>query len=242
MPYFPAQLCCGLLLGLGACSAPATSLVRPATRTAPSGVVYTLFYPDRLRLQIVTRRPDPATSPVQLSVAAAYTDLATNQPLDLLVSHGQVRQRTPKVGYLEGLLTVVGDTLTITHLPAGHAVPPAALARVRRQQGTLLLQELLVYQGRNLRGPGGSRFQRRALVEWAPQRFAVVESVADTLSMQQFGADLVALGARSALYLDMGDWDEGWYKQCDQVVALGHRRTKTPRQSNWLVFTPAAAK
>jgi hypothetical protein len=242
MPYFSAQLCGGLLLGLGACSAPTTSLVRTATRTAPSGAVYTLFYPDSLRLQIVTRRPDPAASPVQLSVAAAYTDLATNQPLDLLVCQGQVRQLTPKVGYLEGLLTVVGDTLTITHLPTGQAVPHAALARVRRQQGTLLLQELLVYQGQNQRGPGGSRFQRRALVEWAPQRFAVAESVADTLSMQQFGADLVALGARSALYLDMGDWDEGWYKQRNQVVALGHRRTETRRQSNWLIFTSAAAK
>jgi hypothetical protein len=83
----------------------------------------------------------------------------------------------------------------------------------------------------------GSLFQRRALVELAGQRFVVVESMSDSLTMQQFGEDLLELGAYNALYLDMGDWDEGWYKTGKQVVKLGHRRTETGRQSNWLVLT-----
>ncbi|TPG65318.1 hypothetical protein [Hymenobacter nivis] len=105
-----------------------------------------------------------------------------------------------------------------------------------RRHGSLLLQELLVFQGKNQKLAGGSTFQRRALVEWADHRFAVVESLADDVTMQQFGEDLVALGARNALYLDMGGWDEGWYRAGNNVVVLGHWRTDTAQQSNWLVF------
>jgi hypothetical protein len=105
------------------------------------------------------------------------------------------------------------------------------------------LQELLVYQGQNKKAAGGSLFQRRALVELVNHRVAVVESESDSLSMHQFGEDLLELGAYNALYLDMGDWDEGWYKTGEQVVKLGNRRTETARQSNWLVFVaPSSAE
>ena len=225
-----------LLAGAAAC-APATGPeVRTETRQTQSGSQYTVFYPDKLSVQVSCRRPEAEGGPVQLCVAAAYTDLQTNTPLDLLVCNGTVLEPAAKVGFLDGVLTIVGDSVRISRIAKGQSPPEAEVARVRAAGGTLLLQELLVFAGQNQRAAGGSLFQRRALVELANRRLAVVESVADGLTMQQFADDLLALGARNALYLDMGDWDEGWYKANGRVIRLGHRQTETARQSNWLVF------
>ncbi|RAK70284.1 hypothetical protein [Hymenobacter edaphi] len=229
-----------LVAGLLSCSRADRPQVTAEGRTTKAGTQYTVLYPNQLAIRVVTRRPVPDSQQYQLSVAAAYTDLATNQPLDLLVCNGRALQARATVGFLNGVLTITGDSLRITRIASGHSPPEAVLHRVRRRQGTLLLQELLVYQGRNQRPAGGSRFQRRALVEFAAHRFAVVENQAGRLTMQQFAAELVELGAHNALYLDMGDWDEGWYRAGSRVVALGTLRTETARQSNWLVFVRPA--
>ncbi|MFD2720219.1 phosphodiester glycosidase family protein [Hymenobacter monticola] len=223
-----------LLPAFLACSGqgPAVQIVG---KTTAGGNQYSLFYPQGTAIQITTTRPDAANSRYQLSVAAAYTDLDTDQPLDLLVSNGRELQPRPKVGFLDGMLMLVNDSLAITRIPEQSQFRAAA-ARMQRQSGTLLLQELLVQEGRSVHAAGGSAFQRRALVELADHRFVVAESVGDDLTLKQFGDDLRELGARNALYLDMGDWDEGWYKTGGRVVKLGHRRTETARQSNWLVM------
>ncbi|WP_046242391.1 hypothetical protein [Hymenobacter terrenus] len=225
-----------LLTGLFACSHHSAQEVHLEGRTTANGHQYSLFYPQNLTIQVVTSRPDAADSQYQLSAAAAYTDLETDQPLDLLVCNGRVLQARASVGFLDGVLTIVGTHYTISRIPKGQSPPSVQVENVRRQQGTLLLQELLVYQGKNQRPNGGSVFQRRALVEFADHRFAVVEDLSDYSMMKQFGDDLIELGAKNALYLDMGGWDEGWYKVGSQIVKLGHRRTETARQSNWLVF------
>lgn len=211
-------------------------------RTTANGRQYSLFHPQKLSIGLVTSRPGVADSRYQLSVAGAYTDLDTDQPLDLLVCNGRVLQAKGKVAFLDGQLTIIGDSLAITRIPKGHTPPSAQVELVRKQQGTLLLQELLVFEGQNVRPDGGSLFQRRALVELASRRFAVIESLSDYTTMKQFAADLIELGAKNAVNLDMGGWDEGWYKTGSQVVKLGNHRTETVRQSNWLVFAkPAAA-
>jgi hypothetical protein len=225
-----------MLTGFLACNSKAAPEVQMEQRKTARHTQYSLFYPQGLAVRVTTSRPPVGDSRYQLSVAAAYTDLQTDQPLDLLVCDGRVRQTRAKVGFLDGALTILGDTLSISQLARGQSPPSAQLARVRAQHGTLLLQELLVFQGKNQKAAGGSVFQRRALVEFAHHRFAVVESASDYLTMKQFGDDLVELGAQNALYLDMGDWDEGWYKSRGQLVKLGNRRTETARQSNWLVF------
>jgi hypothetical protein len=225
-----------LLLSLVACKQQTAQQVRVEERKTQKGSSYTVFYPQNLAVQVVTQRPLATDERYHLSVAAAYTDLDTNQPLDLLVCQGRPLQAKAKVGFLTGVLTISGDTLTIGRVAGGQSPSPAQLALASQRQGTVLLQELLVFEGKNQRQAGGSFFQRRALVEFANHQFAVVESVADDTEMQQFGDDLLELGAKNALYLDMGDWDEGWYRADSKVVTLGHRRTHTARQSNWLVF------
>jgi hypothetical protein len=225
-----------LLIGLLACSPKAAHEVHAVQRKTKKGAVYSLFYPRNLAVRVVTSRPNLNDSHNLLSVAAAYTDLQTNQPLDLLVCDGRVLQAQAKVGFLDGALIIVDKTLTISKITKGQSPPSAQLAHVRTHNGTLLLQELLVFQGKNQKAVGGSVFQRRALVEFAHHQFAVVESASNYLTLKQFGDDLLELGAQNALYLDMGDWDEGWYKAPGKLIRLGNRRTETARQSNWLVF------
>jgi hypothetical protein len=229
------------LLTLAGCTQQATQQVRVEEKKTQKGSSYSIFYPQSLAIEVVTQRPKTTDERNCLSVAAAYTDLDTYEPLDLLVCQGRVRQTAAKVGFLTGQLTIVGDSLTISRLAPGQSPPSAQLARVSRRHGTVLLQELLVFEGKNQRQAGGSVFQRRALAEFANHQFAVVESVADNLEMQQFGDDLLELGAKNALYLDMGDWDEGWYRVGSRLVQLGYRRTHTAQQSNWLVFTKPAS-
>ncbi|GAB3637076.1 hypothetical protein GCM10027422_26660 [Hymenobacter arcticus] len=241
MKILNKSLLLGMLLGLLACTQNTAHQVVVKERTTQGGNSYAVFYPQNLAIQVVTARPSAEDENCALSVAAAYTDLETSQPLDLLVANGRLRQTKATVGFLNGVLTIIGNKLTINKIDRGKSPPSAQLARVQSQQGTLLLQELLVLDSKNQKPAGGSLFQRRALVEFADHRFAVVESASDAIGMQQFGDDLVELGAKNALYLDMGDWDAGWYKRGSQVVTLGHRRTETPRQSNWLVFAQPAS-
>lgn len=236
MRLLKANLLFCLLLALAACRRQGAPQVRVEEKQTPQGSRYTVFYPQNLAVDVVTQRPRAADARYQLSVAAAYTDLDTDAPLDLLVGQGHLRQTAATVGFLTGVLTIVGDTLTIGRVAAGQALPLAQLVRASQRQGTVLLQELLVFEGKNQRQAGGGAFQRRALVEFANHQFAVVESAADDLEMKQFADDLLALGVKNALYLDMGDWDEGWYRDGRRVTTLGHRRTHTARQSNWLVF------
>lgn len=240
MRILKTKLLLCLLAAFSACRPPGLQQVRVVERKTAGGHFYSVFYPQQLAVRVVTTRPQVENSADQLSVAAAYTNLDTDQPLDLLVQQGRVRQTKSTIPFLRGVLLSVGDTLTISRLPTSPALLKAQVEAAHRRRGTLLLQELLVFEGEKQQFGPGSVFQRRALVEFAARRFAVVESMADDLTMNQFGADLRELGAKNALYLDMGDWDEGWYKAGGQVVKLGNRRTQTARQSNWLVFAASA--
>ncbi|MDJ1485324.1 hypothetical protein QNI16_32835 [Cytophagaceae bacterium YF14B1] len=225
-----------VLLSLINCTDSSEREIRIEKRKTKKGNVYTFFYPQDCSIGLATQRPDPKDKRYVFSVAAAYTDLQTSQPLDLLVYNGKVLQTNARVGFLNGVLTFINNTISISHIAKGQYPTSTQIEEVRKKKGTLLLQELLVYDGKNLKGEGGSVFQRRALVELKDHRFAVIESISDYVTMKQFGDDLIEMGAWKAIYLDMGDWDEGWYKSSDKVVKIGNRRSQTGRQSNWLVF------
>lgn len=79
-------------------------------------------------------------------------------------------------------------------------------------------------------------FQRRAIVKLKDGQTALVESK-NALTLTQFGLDLKELGAKNALYTDMGAYDEGWYRDADKAVKpLGNDRSLTEKQTNWFTF------
>jgi hypothetical protein len=66
--------------------------------------------------------------------------------------------------------------------------------------------------------------------------FAVIQGM-DEMYCEEFIDGLVRQGVKQALYLDMGTWAYGWYRERKgaPVVELAPRFTNTQYQTNWLV-------
>ena len=57
------------------------------------------------------------------------------------------------------------------------------------------------------------------------------------ISIQEFQESLLKIGAVNAIYLDMGSYSEGWYKNYDRrKVVIGEKMTDTDKQTNWLIY------
>jgi hypothetical protein len=76
---------------------------------------------------------------------------------------------------------------------------------------------------------------RRALVE-KDGEFFVAESD-DRLSIGEFQTMLMKIKAKNAIYLDMGTWSEGFYRNQDnELISIGKQIQSTKYQTNWLYF------
>ena len=58
----------------------------------------------------------------------------------------------------------------------------------------------------------------------------------ERLTIQDFQKALVDAGVENAVYLDMGGWSEGWYKNAyDEKMVIGEGMTSTDKQTHLLV-------
>jgi hypothetical protein len=164
-------------------------------------------------------------------VAGTYTSPADGVEGVVLID-GRVVQTT-RQGW-QGLLRIEGGRAHVEHV-AQNALAKPSLVELSRRRVSLVQGHLLVDGGKPTRLKPSPELYRRAIVSRA-DRSAVVESIAP-VTLAGFAADLAKLGARAALNLDMGGWDEGWYRDASGAVqTLGHDRSATSRQSNWLVI------
>jgi len=110
---------------------------------------------------------------------------------------------------------------------------------VEKNKSSLFQQFQIVVSGKAAKFKDKKLYQMRALVQFKDGRSGVIESKGD-LSFKDFNLDLVGLGVENALYTDMGAWDEGWYRNQEskegKIVTIGNDRSKTDKQTNWLVF------
>ena len=67
--------------------------------------------------------------------------------------------------------------------------------------------------------------------------FAVIQGV-NEMYCHEFVDGLVTLGVQQALYLDMGTWAYGWYREFNggPIVELAPRFSNTRYQTNWLII------
>lgn len=67
--------------------------------------------------------------------------------------------------------------------------------------------------------------------------FAVIQGM-DEMYCHEFVDGLVTLGVQQALYLDMGTWAYGWYREFNggPIVELAPRFDNTRYQTNWLII------
>lgn len=101
---------------------------------------------------------------------------------------------------------------------------------------SLFQQDLIVQDGHSLPISHASALNLWRVLVIFSDRFEVVENDVQ-MRRDDFQSALVKIGARQAIYLDMGTWSEGAYwSSKNRVVKIGKMRQNTHKQTNWLVF------
>jgi hypothetical protein len=225
-------LCCTFA---HAVAAPASgAFVEPILRRAKSGVSYTIFPQGNLAMEFVVQRPSAKDANIALVIPAAFT-----------TNHGAIdgiwrTASSPPTGSvnreLGGALVVTDGKCGMLATDGGAILNDAFFQQLATRHSALFQQFLIVENGSAASFKDKSKFQRRAIVEFTDKSTAIVESK-ESITFSRFNADLVELGARNAIYTDMGAWDEGWYRDAQgKIRIIGNDRSLTRKQSNWLIF------
>jgi len=194
-----------------------------------------LFHPVDAAFELRVRRPSPRDEHVLLCVAGTYTS-PSDRVEGVVVLDGGVIQTTRMAW--QGLLTITAGNATVERATPA-AFSPKAFSQYASAATSLVQGHLLVDAARPTPLKPSPALHRRAVVtrEVTPgQRTSFVVESLEPVELAAFAADLAALGASTAFNLDMGSWSEGWYRDESGVHPLGHDRSSTARQSNWLVI------
>ena len=192
-----------------------------------------LFFPILLNIQLCDARPDK-TDANYLCVPAAFTQLINNKIDGVFIVKGK------EIG------TNINTTLTGACILSSEKIEIIGLKQISPElknkiiknkkslfQQTLLVQNKKAYAYKTL---PTNKFKRRALIE-IDGTFCIAETE-KAISISEFQNLLVSVGAINAIYLDMGSWSEGWYKnEENKIVTIGENMSNTKRQSNWIVYS-----
>lgn len=197
------------------------------------------YFPVNAHAEITSTRPIKADSAVIFVCAAAFT-LLENDAIDgLFIDRGNIEIKWVNHGLGGGI--VIPDKSSnekpnILGTDMGKKLDSTFKDSISAMHASFFQQIQLVRDGKALRFQKEfSRFQRRALCIYQGE-LVVVESV-EACTMQKFANVLESCGIPNALYVDMGSWDEGWWRnQSDEMITIGNMRNETDRQSNWFVF------
>lgn len=215
-----------------------SSFIRDSICTIDS-LELTFFIPIECTLEITNTRPGKNDSDVVMCCAAAFTRLENDAIDGLYIIRGKVI--VPKVNRgLGGGITIhsTGNILDckIAGTEMGSKLDSTFIEKATRDSVYFFQQIQLVRDGLPLVFRKDlSLFQRRAVCILNGRAVIVESGTACTL--QKFADVLDAAGIDNALYLDMGSWDEGWFRSKNGVInTIGLLRTATRRQSNWIVY------
>jgi hypothetical protein len=188
---------------------------------------------------IETTRPLKADSNVLFVCAAAFTRLDNGKVDGLFIENGKIIIREVNHTLGGGIILHPSDSNragSIFGTDMGKRLDAAFIDSLVRMRASFFQQIQMVRDGQALVfRKDMSRFQRRAIC-FVHGRPVVVETLFPC-TLQKFADVLKAGGIQNALYVDMGSWDEGWYR--DHFLALhtiGLMRNQTAKQSNWFVF------
>ena len=202
----------------------------------PSGNLYRVFAQGKLDFDFCTMRPATADSNIVLCIPAAFTRHDNNIDGVFIVS-GSIGNATAINRELGGAMVITNGHCKLLDTNKSALLSFDFLESVRKANGSLFQQFLLVHNGKPAVFRDQSRFQRRAIGLTKQGVYKVFESD-KAISFSTFNRDLVSMGVTEALYFDMGAWDEGWYRHATtgKAITIGLDRSRTNRQSNWLIL------
>lgn len=188
---------------------------------------------------LATTRPLKTDSSVVFVCAAAFTLLDNGKIDGLFIENGEVKVNW--VNHTLGGGIIIPDKSSnekpvIFGTGMGKSIDSTFTDSVAALKASFFQQIQMVRDGEALVfRKDKSRFQRRALCIWHNELVVVETSLPCTL--QKFADVLKNCGIQNALYVDMGSWDEGWFRQSNnELSTIGLMRNQTPKQSNWFVF------
>jgi len=199
------------------------------TQKSVDGRLYNIYEPYNLKINFTLSRPDQKDSNIILCVPGTYTS-PQGKPEEFIVIDGQIMQKGDKSwnGY-----AICGKPKGYVFISKSHEGFP-----ITEDKLSVIQSHLLVYQKTSEHFKPQAKFQRRALATFRyHNEVAIIESE-ELLDLNEFATDLVNLGVKLAINLDMGAWGEGWYREgSGKINKIGQIPEEGPKQTNWIVFT-----
>lgn len=202
-----------------------------------SGYNYTIFTTSTSKLDVTLTRPSKTDDNILICTAGAFTDLQNFTVDGLYIDHGKVLNKTKINNSLGGAIKIINGECEIFPTSKGKLLTDSLINFIVAKKGSLFQQIQMIEKGAGAKYKDVKLFQRRAIVKLKGNKIAIIESY-EHITLMSFTTDLLELGAMDALYIDMGAWDEGWYKNPtdNKITTIGRMKTQTDKQCNWVVF------
>lgn len=215
-----------------------SSYIRDSLATVDSLEIH-FYIPVNAHAEVTTARPLKGDSSVIFVCAAAFTRLDNGLIDGLFIENGIVIVRNVNRTLGGGIII---SSSTSKHVPEilgtemGARLDSAFVDSMVNIGASFFQQIQMVRDGQSLVfRKDVSRFQRRAICIWHGQPVIIESTLPCTL--QKFADVMKNCGIQNALYLDMGSWDEGWFRDENfELHTIGQMRNQTKKQSNWLKF------
>lgn len=190
------------------------------------------YVPQNAQYHFQRVKPDSNNTDLLLSVVAAFTSKAPEHVVGTSVSNG--KKRVYPTDAETAYCLIIGDQVKIEALDSNHKL---AIARAVKEKGDYFQQMHLI---ENSEAKACEIFKnratfRRALAQKEGETH-LIESL-DRMTIEDFTNTLISFGYEQAIYLDMGSWSEGWYRNSEnQIVRIGNNWKSSHLQTNWLVI------
>lgn len=196
------------------------------------------YVPQNAHYHFQRVKPDSNNTNLLMSVVAAFTSKAPEHVVGTSVSNG--KKRIYPTDAETAYCLIVGEEVKIEALSENHK---SAIETAVKQKGDYFQQMLLI---ENAEAKSCEIFKnratfRRALAQKEGETH-LVESL-DRMTIDDFIQSLIFLGYEQAIYLDMGSWSEGWYRNEDnEIIRIGNNWKSSHLQTNWLVIRKNKSK
>lgn len=190
------------------------------------------YIPENAHYHFQRVKPDSNNTDLLMSVVAAFTSKAPEHVVGTSVSNG--KKRVYPTDAETAYCLIIGDQVKIEALDSNHKL---AITRAVKEKGDYFQQMHLI---ENSEAKACEIFKnratfRRALAQKEGETH-LIESL-DRMTIEDFTNTLISFGYEQAIYLDMGSWSEGWYRNSEnQIVRIGNNWKSSHLQTNWLVI------
>lgn len=190
------------------------------------------YIPENAQYHFQRVKPDSNNTNLLLSVVAAFTSKAPEHVVGTSVSNG--KKRVYPTDAETAYCLIIGEEVKIEALDSNHKL---AIARAVKEKGDYFQQMHLI---ENSEAKACEIFKNRATFRRAlaqkEDETHLIESL-DRMTIEDFTNTLISFGYEQAIYLDMGSWSEGWYRNEDnEIIRIGNNWKSSHLQTNWLVI------